>query len=69
MTEGIELPNQGKIRTFGQQETYEYLRIIEADTNKQKDMKEKMKKKKKNTAGEWESYSKPNNITEISSKG
>ena len=27
MTEGIELPNQGKIRTLGAKETYEYLGI------------------------------------------
>ena len=25
MTEGIELPNQEKIKTFGEKETYKYL--------------------------------------------
>ena len=35
MSEGIELPNQGKIRTLGERETYKYLEILEADTIKQ----------------------------------
>ena len=41
MTEGIELPNQEKIRTYGEKETYKYLGILEADTIKQAEMKEK----------------------------
>ena len=40
MTEGIELPNQEKIRTIGEKEIYKYLGILEAGT-KQADMKEK----------------------------
>ena len=44
MTEGIELPNQGKIRTLGEKGTYKYLGILEADTIKQAKMKEKLKK-------------------------
>ena len=32
MTEGIELPNQEKIRTFGEKETYKYLGILEVET-------------------------------------
>ena len=44
MTEGIELPNQDKIRTLGEKETYKYLRILETDTTKHTEMKEKMKK-------------------------
>ena len=40
MTEWTELPNQGKIRTFGEKETYKYLGILEADTIKQVEMKE-----------------------------
>ena len=41
MTEGIELPNQEKIREKG---TYKYLGILEADTIKHVGMKEKIKK-------------------------
>ena len=41
MTEGIELPNQGKIRMRGEKETYKYLGILEADTIKQVVIKEK----------------------------
>ena len=33
-TEGIELPNQDKIRTHAENETYKYLGILEADTIK-----------------------------------
>ena len=40
MTEGIELPNQEKIKTFREKETYKYLGILEADTIKQVEMKE-----------------------------
>ena len=34
-TDRKELPNQGKIRTLGEKETYKYLGILEADTIKQ----------------------------------
>ena len=37
MTERMELPNQDKIRTLGEGETYKYLGILEADTIKQVD--------------------------------
>ena len=40
MTEGVELPNQEKIRTLGEKETYKYLGILEADSSKQVEMKE-----------------------------
>ena len=43
-TNGIELPNQEKIRTLGEKEIYEYLGILEADTIKQVEMKEKIQK-------------------------
>ena len=33
-TEGIELPNQEIIRTLGEKENYEYLRILEKDAIK-----------------------------------
>ena len=40
----MELPNQDKIRTLGEKETCKYLSILEADTIKQVEMKEKIKK-------------------------
>ena len=44
MTDGIKLPNQDKIRTLGENETYKYLGIMEADTIKQVQMKDKIRK-------------------------
>ena len=45
ITDGMELPNQDKIRTFGEKETfYKYLVILEADTIKQVEMKDKIQK-------------------------
>ena len=44
ITEVVELPNQVDIRTLGEKETYKYLRILEADTIKQLEMKDKIKK-------------------------
>ena len=41
LTDGMELPNRDKIRTLGEKETYKYLDIMEADTMKQVEMKEK----------------------------
>ena len=41
MMERIGLPNQEKIRTLREKETYKYLGILEVDTNKQVEMKEK----------------------------
>ena len=40
----MELPNQDKIRMLGEKEMYNYLGILEADTIKQVEMKEKIKK-------------------------
>ena len=45
MTEGIEQPNQEKIRIPREKETYKYLGILEADTIKQVEMKKKEKKR------------------------
>ena len=45
MTEGIELPNQKRIRTLGEKETYKYLGILEVYTFKQAEMKEKNQKR------------------------
>ena len=42
-TDGMELPNQDKIRMLGEKETYKYLVILEGDTIKQVEMKEKIK--------------------------
>ena len=44
LPDGMELPSQDKIRTFGEKETYKYFCILEADTIKQVAMKEKIKK-------------------------
>ena len=44
LTDGIELPNQDKIRTLAENETYKYLGILEADTTKQVEMKNKIQK-------------------------
>ena len=44
LTDGIELPNQDKIRTLVKNETYKYLGILEADTIKQVEMKNKIQK-------------------------
>ena len=44
MTYGIELPNQDRIRTLEEKETYEYLGILEADTIKQVQMKDTIRK-------------------------
>ena len=44
MTDGMELLNQDKIRTLGGNETYKYLGILEADTIKQVEMKDKIQK-------------------------
>ncbi len=40
MSDGMKLTNQDKIRTLGEKETY----ILEADTIKQVEMKDKIKK-------------------------
>ena len=40
----MELPNQDKIRMLREKETYKYLGILEADTIKQVEMKEKAKR-------------------------
>ena len=44
MIDGIELPNQEKIRIVGEKETCKYLGILEANTIKEAEMKEKIKK-------------------------
>ena len=44
LTDGIELPNQDTIKTLAENETYKYLGILEVDTIKQVEMKEKIRK-------------------------
>ena len=44
LTDGLELPNQDKIRTLAENETYKYLGILEAYTIKQVEMKNKIQK-------------------------
>ena len=44
ITDGPELPSQDKIRTLGEKETYKYLDILEADTIKHVEMKDKIEK-------------------------
>ena len=44
MTDGMELPNHDEIRTLGEKETYKYLGILKADTIKQMEMKDKIRR-------------------------
>ena len=44
LTDGMEPPNQDKIRTLGENETYKYWGILAADIIKQVEMKEKIQK-------------------------
>ena len=41
LTDGMELPNKDKIKTLAENETYNYLGILEADTIIQAEMEEK----------------------------
>ena len=59
LTDWVELPNLDKIRTLREKETY--LGILEADTIKKVEMKEKSRK---NISGELESYSQQNYVLE-----
>ena len=43
-TDGMELPNQDKIRMHGENETNKYLGIVDADSVKQVQMKVKIQK-------------------------
>ena len=65
LTGGMELSNQYKIRTLGENETFKYLGILEADTIKQVEIKKKIKK---NISGEQENYSRRNSQVETLSK-
>ena len=66
ITEGIELPNEEMIRMLGEKESYKYLGILEAETIKQIERKEQIRK---SISGKRGNYSKLNYIAENSSKG
>ena len=53
LTDGIEVPNQDKIKTHRDEETYKYIGIWEVDTIKQEEMKEKIKE---NTSRKLETF-------------
>ena len=40
----MKIPSQDKIRTLGEKKSYKYVGILEADTTKQVEMKDKIKK-------------------------
>ena len=65
MTDEMELPNQERFRTLEENETYNYLGILEADTIKQVQMKDTIRK---DISGERENYSRQNSPAETSSK-
>ena len=65
LTDGMEQPNKDNIKMLAENETYKYLAILEADTIKQVEMKEKIQK---NILGKLENYSRQNSIAEILSK-
>ena len=67
ITERIKLPNYQRIRKLGEKENYKHLGILEADTIKQAEMKEKFLKK--STSNERENFSKPNSGGGILSMG
>ena len=56
ITDEKELPNQGRIRTPGEKENYKHMGILEADTIKQVETKEK--KYETSTSDERENFSK-----------
>ena len=65
LTDGMELPNQNKIRTLEEIENYKYLGILEADTIKQGEMKDKIQKE---YCRKLENYSRQNSLAETLSK-
>ena len=44
INDGMELPNQDKIRTLGKKEPYKYLVILKGDIIKQEEIKDKIQK-------------------------
>ena len=66
LTDGIELPNQDKIRTLAENETYKYLGNLGGWHHQTS--QNKKTKLKKNITGEIENYSRQNSIAETLSK-
>ena len=62
LTDGIEQPNQDKIRTLAENETYKYWRLTPSNKWKWKT------KYKKNISGELENYSRQSSLAETLSK-
>ena len=58
--EGIEEPNQERIRTLKEKKNYKYLGILKANTIKEAGMKEK--KKKYSTSNQRENFLKSNSV-------
>ena len=70
--EGIELPNQERIRMRGEKAILKYLRILEADTVKQVEIKQKKNNKKQNkqtSISDERDDLKPSSAARISLKG
>ena len=65
--EEIEQPNQESIRTLRLRKNFKCLGILQGNTTKQAEMKEKNKKRV--PPKEWESFWKPRSAAEISLKG
>ena len=61
----MELPNQDEIRTLEEKETNKYLGTLEADTTKQVEMEDKLRK---NISGVPESNLRQNYVAETLSK-
>ena len=59
MTDGMELPNHDKIRMLEENETYKYLGILEADTIKQVQMKDTIRKENEKTTWDKTIQQKP----------
>ena len=66
LTDGMELPNEEKIWALVEKETNKYFGILEADTIKQVEIKEKLKT---SISGKPESYPRQTSIAEILPKG
>ena len=58
-----------KIITLGEEEKYKYMGVLEADTIKQTEMKEKNQNSKRSISAQSESSSKPSLAAGISSMG
>ena len=65
ISEGIELPKSERIRTLGEKETYKKLVILETDTIKQVEMKEKIKEYLRWSKKLWTKFSCRNFIKKL----